>query len=182
MRLSAPAEKHRRLLQAADGTQHAARHLFPAESLVRIGAVGFNGQHRIEQQHALFCPCRQVAALRKRTAGIAVQLLEDIAQRRRQLDAGRHRKGQPHRLTRLVIRILSGDHRAHVLRSDRAERVQDVLLRGIDHLAAVAHDLYLVEQFAAHVGCCRLEQTQPRVQVLAVLFIHASSLRSSAHR
>ena len=72
-----------------------------------------------------------------RDAEVALDLGEDVLQRRRHVDAGHHREAQPVRLVRAVIRILPEDHDLDRVERRRVERREDLRSGRIDDFAGV---------------------------------------------
>jgi hypothetical protein len=86
-------------------------------------------QHRVEQQHALSGPGRQVAVRRRRLAEIVLQFSEDVDERRRQrLHVRSDRKAEAVRLAFARIRILAENQHADVFQRREIERGEDVRL------------------------------------------------------
>src|SRR5262249_1184564 len=73
-------------------------------------------------------PRLKAAALRLRTADVVVQLLEDVPQRRRRLNPGRHRERQSVGLARSVVRVLAEDQNFDAVERREFERVEHVRL------------------------------------------------------
>ena len=91
-----------------------------------------HGQHRVQQQHTLSRPQRQVGVCGTAWAKLGLQLLKNVAQARRSLAAVRHREGQPHGLTRLMVGVLPQNDDPHRRHRAGTERGEDVLRRGVD--------------------------------------------------
>ena len=64
-------------------TEQQRRQRFPAFARVRTGRTKFNRKDNVEKQYTLPCPVFERAIDRRRTAKVALQLGEDIAQTRR---------------------------------------------------------------------------------------------------
>ena len=100
----------------------------PAPACVAGGLALFHRQAGVEQQHAVLRPLDQAAAgLRKRRgrrAQIALQFLEDVAQRRRQRHTRRYRERQPLGLAAPVVGVLAEDDHAHAFRRRQFQRAQ----------------------------------------------------------
>ena len=56
---------------------------------VRVGCVRADGQHGVQQQHALLRPRLKVPVTRRRRPDVVLELLEDIGERRRGRTSGR---------------------------------------------------------------------------------------------
>ena len=110
LRLDAPENEHNGLRQAVGGADHRVGEALPAPFGVAVGLAALDSQHRIQQQHALLCPGRQIAVIRRRQARVRLQFRVNIPQRRRQRHTSGHGKGQTKSLLRLVIGVLSQDH------------------------------------------------------------------------
>ena len=83
LRGAAPQQKHRGGVPSGQGIDHCVGKHLPAQLAVTVGAVFFHRQHAIQQQHPLLCPMAECAVGWQWHAQIAVQFLEDIAQRGR---------------------------------------------------------------------------------------------------
>ena len=86
---------------------------FPATACMARGLPLLHRQAGVEQQDTPTCP-RQQAALRDGEAAIererlARQFFENIAQRRRHSDSGRHRKSKTFRLAAAMVGVLPED-------------------------------------------------------------------------
>ena len=76
---------------------------------MRIRLMLANGQHRVEQQHALIRPGLEAAVVRHLAAEVCLQFLEDVEQGWRRLHAGQHGEREAMSLSRTMIRILPED-------------------------------------------------------------------------
>ena len=71
--------------------------------------MGVDGERRVEQQDALTGPTLEIAVGRHRFAEVALDLFENIYQRRRHGHTRRHRETQAVGLTGAVVGILTED-------------------------------------------------------------------------
>ena len=124
-----------------------------------------NGQNRVEKQHTLPRPCRQIAAFGRLHPHIVGKLTENIAQRGRKRRPGRNGKGQPHGLSRLVIGILSQNDGAHTLRRRTGQREEFPPCRRIDLLRSPGG----VEPLRQLLKVCRMKLRRKRRRPCAEL-------------
>ena len=78
-RVRAPKQEHDGLVLAVKLLYHAVGENFPAHAPMAVRLVLADGQHRVQQQHALLRPMRQAAVRGRDEADIALQLLIDIS-------------------------------------------------------------------------------------------------------
>ena len=121
-------------IERADGGISKCR---PAQRLMTVGVVGAYGERSVEQKHALPGPAREIAIGGNRFAQVVVDLLEDIDERRRHLNAIGYRKTKPHRLSLLMVGILPDDDHPHLVERTKVEGVEDQLSRGIAHIVEI---------------------------------------------
>ena len=145
LRVAAPEQEHQTFLFAIQHIDDVIGETFPALALMRAGAAVFHGQHRVEQQHAALGPGREIAMVGAGDAEIALDLLEDVIQRRRYRHAGTHRETQPVRLARAVVRILAEDHHFHRVERCCVEGGKDLRAGWID---PCAHRLAMAQERA----------------------------------
>ncbi|CAM8633960.1 hypothetical protein MCEZEM1_03425 [Comamonadaceae bacterium] len=101
---------------------------FPATACMARGLPLLHRQAGVEQQDTPICP-RQQAALRDGKAAIererlARQFFENIAQRRRHSDSGRHRKSKAFRLAAAMVRVLPEDDHSDGVQRRELQRTQ----------------------------------------------------------
>ena len=116
---------------STDQTDDGIRKLFPTTFLMTGCHMSTNGQRSIQEQDALFCPSGQIARLWNRFAKVCLNLLKNIAQRRRKWHAIVDRKAQAMRLLRLVIRVLSDEHHLYFGQRTEIKSIEDECARGI---------------------------------------------------
>ena len=79
--VSAPQQEHDIGTVGRYPANHRICQLLPALVFVRVGATTGDGEHSIEQQHALLGPARQVTVVRPdKTGNIGAQLLVHVGQ------------------------------------------------------------------------------------------------------
>lgn len=115
------------------------RKRFPAVALMGAGSSTLNGQHRVEEQHALLRPGFQAAAniieMVVCVTELGIDLFEYIYQRRWLGRAGLHRKTQTMRLIRSVIGILADDDNFDLRHRREIECGENPLTAWIDNLS-----------------------------------------------
>ena len=79
----------------------------PALSLVRIRLARADGEDGVEQQHAAFGPCHEVAVIGHLAAKVIMQFAEHVGERGRRADTGAHAEAHPVCLPRAVIGVLA---------------------------------------------------------------------------
>ncbi|MNM61961.1 hypothetical protein D3C81_732740 [compost metagenome] len=84
-----------------------------------------DGQRGVEQQHALLGPVLQAAVVGRVDVQVALELLEDVLQRRRHRHARLHREAQAMGLAGAVIGVLADDHHLHLVQRRRVQRIED---------------------------------------------------------
>src|SRR5207302_961335 len=89
--------------------QHGIRKYLPALVAMRVGLMGADGEHGVEQQDTLVRPGNEAAARRRGDVHVDHELLEDVDERRWRPYTRRHRKRQSMGLALVVVRILSQD-------------------------------------------------------------------------
>ena len=94
-------------------------------SAVAEGLVLADGEACVEQEDALPCPARQVAALRDGRTGLGLYLLEDVLKGRRELRSVLHAEAKAVRLSGSMIRVLPQDDDAHLVEGRRVEGIED---------------------------------------------------------
>ena len=81
---------------------------FPASVLVRPCLMGTHGECGVEQEDTLVGPADEIAAGERNVgAEVAIDFLNDIDQRGRDGNAGRHGETETGRLTGLMIGVLT---------------------------------------------------------------------------
>ncbi len=123
-----------------------------------------HAQAAVEQENALPRPGGQIAAFWRRHTAVCLQLRQDIAQRRRQLHARLHGKGQPVGLPRLVIRVLPQDHDPHRLRRCEPEGGEQRLPRRIDRGRGIGRVHPLCERPPVRLFEFPLQKRLPRAE------------------
>ena len=98
---------------------------FPTLSAVTESLMLTNRQTGVQEEHALLCPSRQVAALWNRRSRLGLYLLEDVLERRREGYAIVHAEAKSVCLPRAVIRVLPEDDHAHLVERRRVEGIED---------------------------------------------------------
>ena len=128
----APQHVHDLLLVGGDGADHGVREGFPSLAGMRGGAVGTDGQHRVEQQHPLFGPAVEIAAGGNGGSRVVVNLLEDVAERGRKGNPVVHREAEAVGLPVAVVGVLSDD--------DHLQGVERAFVEGAEDVAAARED------------------------------------------
>ena len=100
--VSAPEHEYQTVTVFNQNTDCRIREFLPAPALMRTGPGLLDRQYRIEQQHALIGPCRQIAGSRSWQAEVCRQFLKNVLQGRRWRNAGGNRKTQAMRLAGAV--------------------------------------------------------------------------------
>src|SRR4051812_42366409 len=118
-----------------------------------------------------------------RDAEIALQLLEDVVQRRRNRDARLHRETQAVRLSGAVVGILAEHHDLGLFERGRVERGEDVRGRGEDARALLPAFAQEVRQLA-HVVALQVvaDARFPRGLELDAVLAHQPRRRADSHR
>ena len=93
--------------------------------MMRIRLMLADGQHRVEQQHALIRPRLEAAVVRHLAAEVRFQFLEDVEQGWRRLHAGQYGEREAMRLSRAMIRVLSEDDHLRVCIARIVKGVED---------------------------------------------------------
>ena len=99
----------------------------------------------VEQKDALLCPRGQVAAGGRCAPKVRGHLLIDVAQARGQLLSFGDRERETHGLAGPVIGVLAQNHNAYICGRGERERIEDVVLRGIDGLG-LAHGVDVFQE------------------------------------
>ena len=111
------------------GLDSSIRQLFPTLTLVATRLVCLDREGGIEEQHTLLRPMREVARRGDRFAQITLQLLVYIHQRRWRRYAILHRETQTMCLIDIMIRILTNNHHAHLVKRTQIKRTKDLTRR-----------------------------------------------------
>ena len=93
--------------------------------------MGTDRQRGIQQQYALLGPARQIARRWNGGPQIALNLLEDILQRRGKRHAVLHRETQPVGLAGFVVGVLADDDHFHPVERAQVEGIEDELARRV---------------------------------------------------
>ena len=153
LRVGAPEDEHQVFTLFGQGADGCIGKFFPALALVRTRLVGSHCQGGVQQQYSLFGPAGQVACGGDGQPQVALNLLEDVLQRRREGDAVVHREAEAMGLSRSMIGILSQDDHFHPVERTQVERVENKFAGGIDrcglvflpHKVGQADEVVLVE-------------------------------------
>ena len=149
----APEQEHHRFFPLIQQPDDIIGELLPAFALVGIRLSGTDGQHGVQQQHAVFCPVGQFAVLAGVVdAHIVLDLLEDVHQRRRRSHAFPHGKAEPVSLIGVVIGILSQDHCPHLGIGGIFQGVENIIHAGINGLGAVFRQQKLPQVLVVGLG------------------------------
>jgi len=108
----------------------------PASACMRAGIALLHRQRGIEHQHALIRPMLQIAVTRRIDVQIALELLENVLQRRRWRNARLHGEAQPMGLAGAVVGVLSENDHLNPLQRCRIQRIEDQRPRWIDDFAS----------------------------------------------
>ena len=105
--------------------------------------AGPHGQGGVQQEDPLVCPGLQVAVCRSVPTKIRFQHRMDVPERGRLLDADWDREGQPMRLARVRVGVLSEDHDLDVVEGGQLECPEGLRRRRVDLVLAplIAHEL-----------------------------------------
>ena len=105
----------------------------PTDAAVTARFAALDGETGVEQQHALIRPGAQVAVIGRDKAGnAAFEFFVDVLQRGRYTHAMRHGKGEPHRLSGLVVGVLTEDDHAYFVVRGTVEGVKDEAARRVN--------------------------------------------------
>ena len=143
-RVAAPEQEHDRLLVVVQLFDHVVGEGRPAEVLVAVRLSGADGERSVEHENALLCPLGERTVLGRLDAEVAFQLLEDVLEARRQLDARLHGKAEAVRLTGAVVGVLPENDRLDRGIGRQAECIKDVFHRRINRVFGV----FLLEKVA----------------------------------
>ena len=140
----------------AQGGDDRIGEFLPVKFAVAARRVRPDGQNAVEQQHPRLRPGVERTGVRNGTAEIGGELLEDVAQTRRELHPFGHREGEPFGLPLLMVGILPDQHHLHRIGRSERKGVEHLPRRG-KHLTGTAFllqllqnpvELVLVEAFA----------------------------------
>ena len=123
--VASPEEKDDSFAARRELGDDAVREAFPTLARVRGWGAWGHCQNGIQEEHSLLGPGSEVAGRRRLQIQVALQLGEDVAERRRLRDACGDRERKPHRLAGAVVWILTQDHHAHVVHRRQAKRIED---------------------------------------------------------
>ena len=168
-RVPAPEDENDVFAPVADELYNAVGEPRPAAILVRVGAVRPHGECRIQKEHALLCPFRQIPAARDGTADVGVQFLEDIDERGRRLRSFAHGKAQSVRLSLVVIGVLSEQHDFHFIKRRQLETIENIVHIGIYDVVRV----FLFQKIAYFFIIFAFEQRRERLVPTAAELDHA---------
>ena len=135
--VAAPKEEDETAALLAEGRYGGIGKGLPTVVLVAAGLMGTDGEGGVEEQHTLLGPAAEVAAGDGDAgAEVGVDFLDDVDQRRRHLDALRHRETEPHGLARLMVGVLAKDDNFHAVErcmiegreNEASRRIASVLL------------------------------------------------------
>ena len=157
-----PEEIHHRPVLSLHRPYYGIRELLPALSLVRIRLVRSHREHGIEEQYTLFGPSRQITGSRYPLSHILVDLFVYVLQRRRDIHTLRHGKRHTHSLSRLMVGVLSDDHRPDTLQRRQMQRGKEHIRRRIHRprLILILHEF--IELFIVFLMKLILESLSPR--------------------
>ena len=116
-----PKHKHYAASLRGEGVDGGVGESFPSDTGMRFRGVLAHGKRCVEQEHSLRCPAREVAVVGNGSAGLVVDLLEDISQRGRNVDARIHREAETVGLTGTMVRILPDDHHFNLIEGSGVE-------------------------------------------------------------
>lgn len=123
--------------QMADRADDGIGESFPSLPCMRTSLMFADGECGVEHQHALLCPASQVAVLGHGLAGVGLQFLEDVAERRGNPNSVGHREAQSLSLSGLMIGVLSQHDHFYLLKGTYAKCREYVIGIGIAHVAGI---------------------------------------------
>ena len=123
--IAAPEYEHDVFAPCREGTYSRIGKLLPAAALVTARLMCPHGERGVEQQHALLCPSHKASTLRRGLSEVAAYLAEDIYERRREPYSVVHREAKPVCLSRLMIRVLTDNHRLYLVERAQVEGIED---------------------------------------------------------
>ena len=133
--IAAPQQEHDWLRLRGDKADYSVGKSFPPFVFMRCGKPAFDGQHTVEQEHALLRPMFKEAVVWPGDAKVAFKLLENIDQAWRWADAGAHAEAKAVRLAGAVIRVLPEDDNAHLVQRGQIKRAKPFTAFGKNSLA-----------------------------------------------
>ena len=127
--IAAPEQEDESVATGGEFADGGIGELLPAVALVRACLVGADGEGGVEQQHPLVGPSGEVARSEgDGGAEVAVDLLDDVDQRRRHGDAVGDGEAEAHGLPGFVVGVLPEDDDLHL--------VERRVVEGVEYLAA----------------------------------------------
>ena len=155
LRVAAPQHEHDRLCLRVDLADDRVGEALPAAVAVRGRAAHLDGQHAVEQQHALARPMFEQAVAGPRDA--EVDSPAPCRCWRGSAAGGRlgDREAQAVRLARTVVRVLAEDHDADLVERSQVERPEPVATLWENPLSL----LLLSGEEALQLGHVRLART-----------------------
>lgn len=128
--MSAPQHEHHERL-VVDGANHLIGEGLPSFTLVRSGGTSSNGEGGVEQQHATFCPGRQIPVCGNGDSQVGMEFLEDVHQRWWRWNVVLHGEAETMCLTRAMVRILPQYHHLRIGVRRAMKGGKDVVMSGI---------------------------------------------------
>jgi len=153
--IAAPQQEYGGLWLRGDKADHSIGKPLPPFVLMRRSKPAFDGQHAVEQQHALLRPMFEETMVWPGDAKITFKFLKNIEQAWRRADAGAHAEAQAVRLAGAVIGVLPKDHDAHFVQWGQIKRAKPFAAFGKNRLALgfFAHEKAFEN---GHVGAGKL--------------------------
>ena len=121
----APQHEHEMLPVLAEQADDLVGEGLPPVSAMAEGLAGTHGEAGVEQEHTLAGPAAQIAALGDGGTGLGLYLLEDIAQRGREIHPVIHAEAKPMGLARAMIGVLAQDDHLDLAERRTVESIED---------------------------------------------------------
>ena len=137
--VGAPKHEDNRCLPLVQLSDNRVGKLLPSHPTVRTCLSGTYRQYRVEQQNSLFRPFGQTAVSRIDKTDILRHFLINILQRRRNRYPHLHRKRQPVRLSRTMIRVLAENDDLDVFIRSQPQSIVNVHHRWINGVLGILH-------------------------------------------
>ncbi len=133
LRVGSPQHEDEILPLFGERLDDGVRERLPAASLMTAGVSRIHGERRIQEQHTLIRPRREVAVtIEKRRLVLGFQFLVDVDKRRGYGDAGLDGEAESMRLIGTMIGILPENDDLHLVERRAVERLEDETSRRVD--------------------------------------------------
>ena len=167
--IGTPQQEDQMLAAFVQAADDGIGELFPAMSLMAAGLVGPDGEHGVEQQHALMCPTGEVAAGGDGRTGLLLDFLEDVLQGWGEGHAVIYRKAKAVGLTLVVIGVLSQYDHFYIVKGCGMKGIEDEAARRVAGSGGIfrTHKLYQLLE----VGLLKLRR-ELCLPALFYLYVH----------